>query len=108
MTESQSLRLRYAEVNPSLDLRRRDFLIIALIISYNERSSGVTRSAKNLAMQNKPLDWSLKILAILLGAFFMVFGEFDDSPGLQGIGLILITSIVISIFRARKTNNNLK
>jgi HAD superfamily hydrolase (TIGR01509 family) len=29
VTESQSLRLRYAEVNPSLDLRRRDFLIIA-------------------------------------------------------------------------------
>jgi hypothetical protein len=32
----------------------------------------------------------------------MVFGEFDDSPGLQGLGLILIIWILVSNFRNRK------
>lgn len=29
-----------------------------------------------------------------LGAGAMVFGEFDDSPGLQGIGLLVIIAAV--------------
>jgi hypothetical protein len=32
------------------------------------------------------------VLLILIGVFAMIFGEFDDSPGLQGLGLILIIS----------------
>jgi len=53
-------------------------------------------------MKNKILYWLPKILAILLGMFFMVFGEFDDSPGLQGIGLILIIIVVTVVIRNRK------
>lgn len=45
-------------------------------------------------MVNKIRYWGVRILGVLIGAFFMVFGEFDDSPGLQGIGLILIVTIV--------------
>lgn len=49
------------------------------------------------------LYWILKILAILLGVFFIIFGGYDDSPGLQGLGLILIiTTIVIAIRGKRK------
>jgi len=33
-------------------------------------------------------------LLIVIGAFAMVFGEFDDSPGLQGLGMILIISVL--------------
>jgi hypothetical protein len=33
-------------------------------------------------------------LLIVIGVFAMVFGEFDDSPGLQGLGLILIISVL--------------
>jgi hypothetical protein len=33
-------------------------------------------------------------LLIAIGAFAMVFGEFDDSPGLQGLGMILIISVL--------------
>ena len=53
-------------------------------------------------IKNKILYWSPKILIILLGVFFIVFGEFDDSPGLQGIGLILIIAIVVIVIRGRK------
>ncbi|MFA7216422.1 MAG: hypothetical protein WC095_00340 [Candidatus Paceibacterota bacterium] len=54
-------------------------------------------------IKNKLLYWIPKILAILLGVFFIVFGEFDDSPGLQGLGLILIiTTIVITIRNKKK------
>jgi len=53
-------------------------------------------------IKNKILYWIPKILVILLGVFFIVFGEFDDSPGLQGIGLILIIAIVVIVIRGRK------
>jgi len=33
-------------------------------------------------------------LLIAIGVFAMVFGEFDDSPGLQGLGMILIISVL--------------
>jgi hypothetical protein len=33
-------------------------------------------------------------LLIVIGVFAMVFGEFDDSPGLQGLGMILIISVL--------------
>lgn len=32
----------------------------------------------------------LRIITILIGVLAIVFGEFDDSPGLQGLGLLLI------------------
>ena len=53
-------------------------------------------------MKNIIIYWIPKILAIALGAFFIVFGEFDDSPGLQGLGLILIITIVIVVIRNKK------
>lgn len=53
-------------------------------------------------IKNKITYWIPKILTILLGGFFIVFGEFDDSPGLQGIGLILIIAIVVVAIRGKK------
>jgi hypothetical protein len=53
-------------------------------------------------IKNKILYWIPKILAILLGVFFIVFGEFDDSPGLQGIGLILIIATIVIVIRSKK------
>ncbi len=38
------------------------------------------------------------ILAILSGALVMMYGEFDDSPGAQGIGLLTIISSLVIIF----------
>jgi len=52
-------------------------------------------------MKNKLLYWIPKILAILLGVFFIVFGGYDDSPGLQGLGLILIIATVVIVIRGR-------
>ncbi len=44
---------------------------------------------------------TLHFLAIVLGGLFIVSGEADDSPGLQGIGLILILLTLARIFRHR-------
>lgn len=41
----------------------------------------------------------LRFLGLVLGALALVAGEFDDSPGLQGIGMILILSVFFSIFK---------
>lgn len=44
----------------------------------------------------------LRILLIVIGVFAIISGEADDSPGLQGIGLILILSVFFYIYRSRK------
>jgi len=48
------------------------------------------------------------LIGILAGAFAMVFGEFDDSPGLQGIGMLLIIFILYRVFKVwrRSSSNN--
>ncbi len=43
------------------------------------------------------------VLLILVGIFAMISGEFDDSPGLQGLGLILVISVLFFHFRNRRT-----
>lgn len=55
-------------------------------------------------MKNKILYWISKALIISLGAFFIVFGEHDDSPGLQGIGLILVIVVVVFVVRDKRKN----
>lgn len=44
----------------------------------------------------------LQVVGSVIGVFAMVFGEFDDSPGLQGIGMILILSVLFSIYGLRR------
>lgn len=46
------------------------------------------------------LRYTRLIVMVLVGAFAMVFGEFDDSPGLQGIGLIMIIVAAVLHWRA--------
>jgi hypothetical protein len=41
-------------------------------------------------------------ITVIIGFGALVFGELDDSPGLQGIGLILILSVFFSIFKIVK------
>lgn len=57
---------------------------------------------KHPNIKKQILYWLSKILVILLGIFFIVFGEFDDSPGLQGIGLILVITIVVIVIKKKK------
>lgn len=42
----------------------------------------------------------LSSIAIALGAFLVVFGEMDDSPGAQLLGLILTATGVYFVVRA--------
>jgi hypothetical protein len=53
-----------------------------------------------MSIRNSPVFRNvLRFLGVTLGAFALVAGEFDDSPGLQGIGMILILSVFFSIFK---------
>lgn len=47
----------------------------------------------------------MAIAGLVLGAFAMVFGEFDDSPGLQGLGMLLIFYIIYRIYRSFKKSH---
>lgn len=44
------------------------------------------------------------ILAILIGIFFIIFGEIDDSPGGQLIGLVVIIFGIVGIIK-KKTSD---
>jgi drug/metabolite transporter (DMT)-like permease len=42
-------------------------------------------------------------LAVLLGAAAVVLGGLDDSPGLQGIGVLLVvTGVVVAVRASRR------
>ena len=43
-----------------------------------------------------------QVLGAGLGVFALVFGEADDSPGLQGIGVILLMAVFFSIYKIVK------
>lgn len=44
----------------------------------------------------------LRILGVGVGVLALISGEADDSPGLQGIGLLLIITVFFSIFKIVK------
>jgi hypothetical protein len=44
----------------------------------------------------------IRVIGVALGVFAIVFGEADDSPGLQGIGLVLLLFVFFSIFKIVK------
>ncbi|MEU4423236.1 hypothetical protein AB0F81_21635 [Actinoplanes sp. NPDC024001] len=52
------------------------------------------------------MRYLLLVVAIALGVAGMVLGEADDSPGLQGLGLLLIIGAVgYTVWSARKARS---
>lgn len=51
---------------------------------------------------NKKAKITFSILAILLGAFFIIFGGYDDSHGAQLIGLIVAIFGIVVIIKNSK------
>ncbi|MBC7836626.1 hypothetical protein H7X87_02500 [Acetobacteraceae bacterium] len=45
-------------------------------------------------------------LAILLGAFLVVYGGYDDSPGAQLLGLLVVIAGILGVIKSRKKNSN--
>lgn len=45
---------------------------------------------------------ALSILAIGLGAFLFVFGGYDDSPGAQLLGLLIVIAGITGAVKSRK------
>lgn len=46
------------------------------------------------------------ILAILFGAFLVVYGGIDDSPGGQVLGLLAVIVGIMGVIRSKKKNTN--
>jgi len=44
------------------------------------------------------------IFLVLFGVFMFVYGGYDDSPGAQGLGLLLATTGLVSIIKNKKKN----
>jgi len=42
------------------------------------------------------------ILAILFGVFMFVYGGYDDSPGAQGLGLLMFIIGIVGVIKNRK------
>ncbi len=48
------------------------------------------------------------ILLILFGVFVFVYGGYDDSPGAQGLGLLIVISSIVYIVRSKRKDGLLK
>jgi len=48
----------------------------------------------------------LSILGILFGAFLFVYGEHDDSPGGQLLGLVMVVIGIAGIIKSKKKNSD--
>lgn len=42
------------------------------------------------------------IIAVLFGPFLFVYGGYDDSPGAQGLGLLITVLGIVGIVKSRK------
>jgi len=49
-----------------------------------------------------PLRIALTALAVVLGVLAVISGESDDSPGLQGLGVLLVLGAALSAVRHRR------
>jgi len=45
-------------------------------------------------------------LAILFGAFIFVYGEIDDSPGGQLLGLLAVIIGIVGVIKSKKKNSD--
>lgn len=41
----------------------------------------------------------LLVLAVLLGIFLFIYGGYDDSPGAQGLGLLVVIVGIVGIVK---------
>ena len=48
----------------------------------------------------------VSILVILFGIFMFIYGGYDDSPGAQGLGLIIFIIGIVSIIKNKKKTIN--
>lgn len=46
------------------------------------------------------------ILAVLFGAFMFVYGEIDDSPGGQLLGLIAVIFGIVGVIKSKRKNSD--
>jgi len=46
------------------------------------------------------------VLAILLGVLMFIYGEYDDSPGAQLLGLLVAISGIIGLVKNKKKTSN--
>lgn len=48
----------------------------------------------------RPVAYLLTLIAVAVGAAAVIAGEADDSPGLQGIGVLLAVGAVLLLVRS--------
>jgi len=46
------------------------------------------------------------ILAILIGVFLVIYGGYDDSPGAQLLGLVIVVASIVGIIKRRKKTSS--
>ncbi|HLD30961.1 MAG TPA: hypothetical protein VJB41_02060 [Patescibacteria group bacterium] len=53
---------------------------------------------------NKKIKIALSILAILLGIFMFIYGEYDDSPGGQLLGVLAVVGGIVGVIALLRNN----
>lgn len=47
----------------------------------------------------------LPVIAIALGIFMIIYGGYDDSPGAQLLGLLIVIGSIVGLIKIRKKNS---
>ena len=50
------------------------------------------------------IKMTYSILAILFGVFMFVYGGYDDSPGGQGLGVLMFIGGIVGVIKVFKKN----
>jgi len=76
---------------------------------FSEIADASKRYKKFLEKQNKYYE-NIKmlylILAILIGVFLVIYGGYDDSPGAQLLGLVIVVASIVGIIKRRKKTSS--
>ncbi len=56
---------------------------------------------------NKLIKLALFVLLMAFGAFLFVYGGYDDSPGAQGLGVLVFIAGIIGIIKSQKNNKSI-
>ena len=54
----------------------------------------------------EPVKWLAPLLVAALGVAVVVLGGADDSPGLQGIGVVIVASAALLLIRAVRRDHH--
>lgn len=80
--------------------------VLHLLVERREGGAHCCSGPQRLNQFMHHLPTLLSIFVILYGVFLFVFGGYDDSPGAQGLGLVIVVASVAYIVKQKRNSRS--